>query len=75
MKKSDFFKKIWIPVDKRMPPDEESTWVLIWNYSWNEPMVQNAKTARYAANAMLAEPKQYTSPDRLFSHWYPIEKP
>ena len=76
MTKSELFKRMWIPIKKRIPPEDETKWVLIWNYSWEQPMTQQSNIARYGAIAILDETREVTiSKDRLFSHWMEIIKP
>lgn len=67
---------MWIPIRKRIPPENEEMWVLIWNYSWEQPMIQRSNLACYAAKAILNEERKIpVSGDRLFSHWMEVIKP
>jgi len=73
MRKSEFWQKIWIPVRVRKPPPDKTRLVLIWNYSWKEPMIQQALVAWCGADAM--ERGNDISSDRLYSHWCFVNPP
>jgi hypothetical protein len=73
MKKSDFWKYVWISLSTRKPPPNQEKFVLIWNYKWKEPMVMNALVARCGADTL--EKEELISTDRIFSHWCFIEPP
>ncbi len=80
MKKSDFWRNIWIPVKKRLPPEDPEKEILIWNYSWKKPMIMRSDLALYSAKDFLKDEKlelgvPKTSKDRLFSHWCFIHPP
>lgn len=73
MKKADFWKNIWIPVKKRLPPEDWDKLILAWSYGIGEPMVIQAAVARIACQ-QLAE-GQSVSIDKHFSHWTSINPP
>lgn len=76
MTKSELFKRMWIPIRKRIPPEDENMWVLVYNYSWEMPLTQQAHLAHYTAKAILNEQREVDiSKDRLFSHWMIVEPP
>jgi len=76
MTKKELFKRFWIPIKKKVPPEDNSIFVLVWNYSWEQPMVQPAHLAHYTALAILNEERKVDiSGDRLFSHWMEVHKP
>lgn len=67
---------MWIPVRKRLPLEDPTKWVLVWNYLWEEPVVQRADLAYYTGFAMLQSEWEATiSEDRVYSHWIEIQKP
>jgi len=75
MKKADFWKRIWTPITKSIPPNDKEGWVLIWNPAWKkgEPMVIESYIAHHTAKDLLEMEK--VSVDRIFSHWCTITKP
>ena len=76
MTKSELFKRMWIPVKKRLPPEDSAKWVLVWNYLWEEPVIQRADHAYYTGVAMLQTEWETTiSEDRVYSHWIEVQKP
>lgn len=67
---------MWIPVRVRLPPEDSTKWVLVWNYLWEEPVVQRADLAYYTGTAMFQTEWQTTiSEDRIYSDWIEIQKP
>ena len=70
MTKSELFKRMWIPIKRRVPESDKTKWVLIWNYQWREPIIQDSLTAHCGAKAIIEQTP--LSNDRLFSHWMEV---
>ena len=75
MTKSELFKRFWIPIRKRIPPEDETIDVLVWNYAWERPLIQQSNLAHYTAQAILDDAVMNIAEDRLFSHWMIVEGP
>lgn len=73
MKKSDFWKNIWIPITKRLPPEDENKVILIWLYKEKRAIAIESHLARYAAIAILN--KEPVSWDRIYSDWCQVGEP
>lgn len=73
MTKSELFKRMWIPVRKRLPLEDPTKWVLVWNYAWKEPLLLRSDLAYYGGRAMLRN--EPVSQDRIYSHWVEVVEP
>ena len=71
MTKSELFKRMWIPIKRRIPEPDITKWVLVWNYKWEQPFAMDSLTAHCGAKAILA--REPVSEDRLFSDWMEIK--
>jgi len=72
--KNDWLAEAWIPITKRLPPLDDS-WILVWHYEWEQPMVWRAREM-YQAIINLRESKlDLVSHDRKVSHWMKIIRP
>lgn len=66
MNKADFWKRVWVSVKKRLPPDTKDE-VIIWNPLWKSGFIIEGYIARKAAETW--EAGEYVSPDRIYSDW------
>lgn len=77
MKKSDFWRRIWIPIRKSIPPLSDrkvAVWNPIWNNNQGEAFVIESYIAHHTAQKIL-DGETNISSDRFFTHWYLIEGP
>ena len=73
MTKADFWKRMWIPITKRLPKNEMDVFVLVWDYTWDIPVVMESYVAFATATAILAG--DVVSPDRHFARWCYVYPP
>jgi len=76
MNKKELFKKMWIPVTKRLPPNDNSL-ILVWNYYVGHPEVRISHTARTDMENVRRKKTHYKTPNKavLLSDWMPIYSP
>lgn len=68
MNKTDALKLSWVPIVKRLPPDEDFK-IEVWNFISQEIMLMDCFIARLAAIAILENKGEKLSWDRQISHW------
>ena len=74
MNKSEFWKAIWIPIKKRLPPRTDD-FVLVWNPIWKRTFLIESYIAHETAGVIeksdeiISDRVNQVTNDRFFTHW------